>query len=102
MVIGLLLSMIFDYVLLNYFDKSFSEALMQATAQEMERKMVEKKMPQEQIDDVMEKMGNVNNYALAIYGLTFAIRCILHFIVALIVSAIMKRKRPVFENTFNQ
>jgi len=101
MVVGLLLSMIFDYILLNYIDVAFNQALMQATAQEMERKMVEKKIPQEQIDEMMDKMGNADKYTFALQALAFAIRCILHFVVALIVSAIMKRKRPVFENTFN-
>jgi fructose-specific phosphotransferase system IIC component len=102
MVIGLLLSMIFDYVLLNYIDKPFNEALMQATQQEMERELIKKGMSQDKIDEFLENMGKANKYALAVYGLTFAIRCIIHFVLALIVSAIMKKKRPVFENSFNQ
>jgi hypothetical protein len=102
LIVGLLLYSIFDYILLNYIDKSFNEALMQATTREMEKEMVKRKVSQEEIDKFLESMGSVNKYALAVYGLTFALRCILHFIVALIVSAIMKRKRPVFDNTFNQ
>lgn len=102
MVIGLFLSMVFDYILLNYLDVAFNQALMQATTQEMEKEMIRNKMSQEKIDEFLENMGKVNQYSLALHGLTFAIRCILHFIVALIVSAIMKHKRPVFENTFNQ
>lgn len=102
MVFGLLLSMIFDYVLLNYIDKPFNEALMQATQREMEKELFKKGMTQDKIDEFIENMGKANKYALAVYGLTFAIRCILHFVLALIVAAIMKRKRPVFENSFNQ
>jgi hypothetical protein len=102
MVIGLLLSMIFDYILLNYIDKPFNEALMQATQEQMERELIKKGMSQEKIDEFLENIGNANKYALAVYGLTFAIRCILHFVLALVVSAIMKRKQPVFENSFNQ
>jgi hypothetical protein len=102
MVLGLLISMIFDYILFKYIDVPFNQALMQATAQEMERKLANTNMSQEKIDEYVDKMANTDNYSLPFQGLTFAIRCILHFIVALIVSAIMKRNKPMFENTFNQ
>lgn len=101
LVIGILISMIFDYILFNYIDVPFNQALMQESAREME-KQFQGKMSQEKIDEMVDNMSNINQYSFAMQGLAFAIRCILHFIVALIVSAIMKRKRPVFENTFNQ
>jgi phosphotransferase system glucose/maltose/N-acetylglucosamine-specific IIC component len=101
MVIGILLSMIFDYVLFNFIDKPFNQALMQESSRQMEKEL-QGKMSQEKIDEIVDKMSNVNQYSVAMQGLAFAIRCILHFIVALIVAAIMKHKRPVFDNTFNQ
>lgn len=101
MVIGIILSSVFDYILLNIIDVPFSQALMQESSRQLEREL-QGKMSQEKIDEMVEKMSDINQYSFAMQGLTFAIRCILHFIVALIVSAIMKKKRPVFENTFNQ
>jgi hypothetical protein len=59
-------------------------------------------MSQDKIDEMVEKMLNTNNYTLGKMFLGFAIRCIGLFIIALIVSAIVKKKRPVFENTINQ
>jgi hypothetical protein len=101
MVTGLFMSMIFEYILFNYIDVPFNQALMQATSQEMERSL-QGQMSQEKIDELVEKIGTVDQHSFKIQALTFAIRCILHFVLALIVAAIMKRKRPMFENSFNQ
>ena len=101
MVIGLFLSMVFEYVLFHYIDVPFNQALNQATAQELEKKL-QGSMPQEKIDEMVEKIGSIDKYSLKIQSLTFAIRCIVHFVLALIVAAIMHRKRPMFENSFNQ
>jgi len=101
LVIGLTLSMVFEYILFNYIDVSFTQALMQATSQEME-KSLQGQMSQEKIDEAVEKIGTIDQHSFKIQALTFAIRCILHFVLALIVSAIMKKKRPMFENSFNQ
>lgn len=102
MVIGILLSTIFDYVLFNYIDVAFREALKQASIDAMIYEMEKSNMPQSKIDQTLEWMEKFNSFGLAAQALAFAIRCILHFIIALIVSAIMKKKRPVFENSFNQ
>lgn len=101
MVIGLAMSMIFEYVLFNYIDVPFNQALNQATAQEMEKRL-QGTMSQEKIDEMMENIGKVDKYSFKVQSLTFSIRCIVHFGLALVVSAIMKRKRPPFENFLNQ
>lgn len=100
MVIGILLSTIFDYVLFNYIDVAFREALRQASIDAMIYEMEKSNMPQSKIDQTLEWMEKFNSFGLAAQALAFAIRCILHFIIALIVSAIMKKKRPFFENSF--
>lgn len=102
LVIGSLIATLFQYVLFNYIDVPFRQALMQESAAKAERMMEKFGMPQEQIDKAMEEMLNGNSYTLGRLFLGFAFGCIWWFIVALIVSAIIKRKRPPFENTFNQ
>jgi hypothetical protein len=102
LVLGALLSTIFDYILFNYIDVPFRQALMQETAEKAELMMEKLGMPQSQIDKATEQMLNGNNYSMGNLFLGFAFRCIGWFVVALIVSAIIKRKRPPFENSFNQ
>lgn len=102
MVIGIILSGVFDYILFNYIDVTFREAIRQASIEAMEYEMVKRNMSQTEIDKSMEWMEKFNSFGVAAQFLTFAIRCIIHFIIALVVSAIMKKKPSVFHNSFNQ
>jgi hypothetical protein len=103
LVIGLFLSTVFEYILYNYIDVPFGQALTQATAEKFGREMENYNvMSQEKIDEAVEQMLNTNAFTIGKMFFGFALRCIGMFILALIVSAIMKKKRPVFENTINQ
>lgn len=102
LVLGSLLSTIFDYILFNYIDVPFRQALMQEAADKAEKMMEKFGMPQEQIDKAMDELLNGNNYTMGKLFLGFAFRCIGLFVVALIVSLIIRRKRPPFDNSFNQ
>jgi hypothetical protein len=102
LVIGALIATVFQFVLFNYIDVSFREALAQVTAEQAEKLMRRFGAPEAQIDEAVEKTLNQNNYTIGRLLLGFVFSCIWWFIVALIVSAIIKRKRPVFENSFNQ
>ncbi|WP_205509802.1 DUF4199 domain-containing protein [Longitalea arenae] len=102
LVIGSLIATLFQYILFNYIDVSFREALAQVTAEQAEKLMRKLGAPEEKIDEAVEETLNKNNYTIGRLLLGFVFGCIGWFIVALIVSAIIKRKRPAFENTFNQ
>lgn len=102
LIIGSLIATIFQYILFNYIDVSFREALAQVTAEQAEKLMRRLGATDAQIDDAVEKTLNKNNYTIGKLLMGFVLGCIWWFIVALIVSAIIKRKRPAFENTFNQ
>lgn len=102
LVIGALIATIFQYILFNYIDVPFREALAQVSAEKAEEFMRRFGATEEQIDKAVEETLNGNNYTIGKLFLSFGMGCILWFIVALIVSAIIKRKRPPFENTFNQ
>lgn len=101
LVLGSLLNTIFEYILMNFLDVPFRQALAQATADKAEQMMERFGMPESQIDKATEQILNGNTYSAGSLFLSFAFRCIGWFIVALIVSAIIKRKRPPFDNSFN-
>jgi hypothetical protein len=102
LVMGSLIATLFQFILFNYIDVSFRQALAQVTAEQAEKLMRRLGAPESQIDEAVEKTLNQNNYTIGRLLLGFVFGCIWWFIVALIVSAIIKRKRPPFENTFNQ
>jgi len=102
LIIGSLIATIFQYVLFNYIDVPFRQALAQESAAKTEQIMRRFGAPEEKIDKAVEETLNGNNYTIARLFLAFALGSIFWFIVALIVSAIIKRKRPPFENSFNQ
>jgi hypothetical protein len=54
------------------------------------------KVPQEAIDKEINNLINTNIYSLGNIFKSFAQGCIVFFIVALIMAAIMKKKKPVF------
>jgi len=101
LVIGAFLATVFQHVLFNYIDTPFRQALNQASAEKVESMMRRMGASEEQIDKATEETLSTNNYTIARLLLVFAIGCIMWFIVALIISAIIKRKAEPFENSFN-
>lgn len=97
MVIGTVISVLFNYVLLNYIDVPFREALAQETAETQARWMQKFNAPQDQIDKAVADTLNGNNYTLAKMLLSAAFISIFWFLMSLIVAAIIKKKKPVFE-----
>jgi len=102
LVIGSLGATIFQFVLFNYIDVPFRQAVAQASIPSVERFLRWLGMPDEQIDKAVEETLNENNYTIGRLLMGFVLGCIGLFIVSLIVSVFIKRKRPPFENTFNQ
>jgi amino acid transporter len=102
LVIGSLIATIFQFVLFNYIDVPFRQALAQETAQKAEQMMRRFGAPESEIEKAVEKTLDQNNYTIGRLLLGFVFGCIFWFIVALIVSAIIKRKPSPFENSFNQ
>ncbi|MBO9205381.1 MULTISPECIES: DUF4199 domain-containing protein [Niastella] len=101
-VIGSLIASIFQFVLFNYIDVPFRQALAQETAQKAEQWMRNFGASESEIEKKVDETMDQNNYTVGRLLLGFVFGCIFWFIVSLIVSAIIKRKRPPFENSFNQ
>jgi uncharacterized protein DUF4199 len=97
-IISVILDTIFSYLLLNVIDVPFREAVMQDAAIRMEKFMIKMGTPQDAIDKAMQDFDNPDNFSAkkVLVGVFF--RMIVWFIVAVIIAAIIKKKRPEFEN----
>jgi hypothetical protein len=98
LVIISLLSTLFSHLLLNVIDIPFREALMQDQQIRMEKFLTKMGAPQESIDKALDDINNPANYTIGKIFLGFLMYCIIWFIVSLIIAAIIKKKRPEFEN----
>lgn len=95
-VIGTVISTLFSYVLFNFIDVPFREALTQETTVKMQEMMQKFGAPQEAIDKATEDALKGNNYTFGKQMLGTALFCIFWFVISLIISAIVKKKKPVF------
>ena len=101
--INIILTMLFVYVLFNFIDVPFRQALSQEAAVYTEEMFEKLKVPQDQIDKAVAETLNGNSYALKNQLLAMAMGSIVWFIVSLIIAAIIKKKKPLFEeNSFQQ
>lgn len=100
-VIGTVIGTLFSFVLFNYIDVPFREALTQETAERAQKMMHNFKVPQEEIDKATEDMMKGNNYDFGKLALGTAFYCILWFIVSLVIAAVIKKKRPDFPSALN-
>ena len=97
-IISVVLDTIFSYLLLNVIDVPFREAIMQDAAVKMEKFLVKMGTSQDAIDKAMADFDNPENFSPGKILLGVFFRMIGWFIVALIIAAIVKKKRPEFEN----
>lgn len=95
-VIGAVISGLFNYLLFNVIDVPFREALTQESVEKMQEWMVKFGTPQEAIDKATEEALKSNNYSLGKTALATAFGCIFWFLVSLLISAIIKKKKPEF------
>ncbi len=99
-VIGTLIGMLFNYVLFNFVDVPFREALTQESAVKAAEMMKKFGVKPEEIDRVMEETMKGNNFSFGKLLLNNAFICIFWFVISLIISVIIKRKKPEFPQNF--
>lgn len=95
-VLNALGSTLFSYIMFNFVDVPFREALSQKTAEMMEEMMRKFGASDDDIDKAVEDSFKGNPYSAGKMALGFAFTCIIWFIIALIVAAIVKRRKPEF------
>ena len=97
LVITAFVSTIVSYFIFNYLDVSFAERMKQLTLEKSQEAMARFNVPESQIEKAMDDMAELNIYSLGSLMKSFAYSCILFFIEALIVAAIIKKKKPELE-----
>lgn len=96
LVLAMLAQTLFTYILFNFIDKNFKDALAQASLEKTEELLKKFGMPEEKINEAIEKERNTNQFALPRMLLGFSVACIFQFLIALIIAAIVKKKNPEF------
>ena len=99
--LGLLMQTIFTFILFNYVDPSFKEALAQEIMNKTEDFMRNLGASENTIDEALEKERGKDPFAFSRVLLGYGISCIVAFIVCLIISSIVKKTKPSFSNAFN-
>ncbi|MBC7827185.1 MAG: DUF4199 domain-containing protein [Chitinophagaceae bacterium] len=93
---ALLLQTLFTYVLFNFIDPSFKEALAQEILNKTEEFMRKFGASDSTIDEALESERGKDPFSLSRMLLGYGITCIVCFIICLIISAIIKKNKPVF------
>jgi hypothetical protein len=96
--IAMLIQTIFSYVLMNFIDVSFKEAVSQEVLNKTEMMLKKFGLSDSQIDAQMEKERTTDQFAFTRILLGYAITCIVAFIFCLLISLIVKKSKPAFNN----
>jgi hypothetical protein len=95
---ALLLQTIFTYILLNFIDVQFKEALSQEIMNKTEMMMKKFGASDSQIDAALESERTKDQFAFSRVMLGYALSCIVSFIFCLLISLIVKKSKPAFNN----
>ena len=98
-VISLALQSIFNWILMNFIDTGFRNALERAILDKTEKFMQSMKIDQDVIDKSLDEQRGKNQYSLPkiLMGLCFSY--VFSFLISLLIAAIVKKKKPEFQDT---
>ena len=97
-VIALLLQTIYSYILMNYINVNFRQAVEKEVLNRTEKLLRNFGLPQDKIDETLAKESGKNQYTPGKILQGLMISYIVSFLVALVIAAIVKKKRPPFED----
>lgn len=92
-----LMSTIVSYFIFNYLDVAFAERMKQLTIEKSQEAMQRFGVPESEMEKAMDKISEQDIFSIGSLLKSFAYACILYFIEALIISAIIKKKKPELE-----
>lgn len=95
-VIGLAAQTIFTELLLNYIDPGFKKAYTQAVLEKTEEVLRKFGLPEDKLDRTMAEQRGRDQFSFSSMIQGFSMWCIVHFIFALIIAAIVKKKKGEF------
>ncbi len=96
--VALLLQTVFVYILFNFIDVSFKEAMMQASMDKAEQMMRKFGLPDSEIEKATDPKRAMDQFSILGVLLGYAMTCIVAFIFSLLISAIVKKNKPEFPN----
>lgn len=85
---------LFSYVLFNFIDLEFKQAMQQASLEMTEKMMKKFGASTDQIDKAMNEAMKKDSFSFGNVMLGFAFTCFLYFLFSLIIAAIVKKKNP--------
>lgn len=100
--LGSLMQTIFTHILLAYIDLPFGEATKQVSIERYVAFMKNTGASESQVEDYIKNANDPKNDTFMATLLSYCIFCIGYFVVSLIIAAIIRKKRPPFENSFNR
>jgi len=98
-VIALALQTIFSWILMNFIDPTFRDALEKAILSKTEQLLRRWGAHQEDIDKALDQQRGKNQYALPSLLLGLCVTYVGFFLVSLLIAAIVKKKKPEFHDT---
>ena len=93
---ALLLQTLFTYVLLNFIDIPFKQAVAQEALNRTEEFMRKFGTSDSKIDELLDQAREKDSFSFGNMILGYCIWCIVWFLVCLVISAIIKRNKPAF------
>jgi hypothetical protein len=96
--IALLIQTLFTYILFNYIDVDFKNAVSQEVMNKSEQMMKKFGASDEQIQKALDAERHSDQFSAGRVFLGYAITCIVSFIFCLLISLIVKKSKPAFNN----
>jgi hypothetical protein len=96
--IGFLMQSVFNYILFNFIDVPFKQAVSQEVLNKTEQVMKKFGMTDSQIDQTLDEQRKKDQFSLSSVLLGYAIVCVVSFIFCLLISLIVKKSKPAFNN----
>jgi hypothetical protein len=98
-VIALIAQTLFTWLLLNVIDTHFKMVLKEAVIKKMQEVYTQFGISQDKIDKGIAEEQTIDHYSLKEMSMGFAFSCIVHFIIALVIAAIVKKKKTDLSTT---
>ncbi len=96
--VALFLQTIFVYILFNFIDVPFKEAIGVESLNKSEQMMKKFGMSDADIDKAIEGQRNIDPFSFGRVLLGYGITCIIGFIFCLLISLIVRKSKPAFTN----
>jgi hypothetical protein len=96
--LGLLIQSVFAYILFNFIDTDFREVIRSQDEINTEKLLRKMNYPDTKIDETIENAKKIDQFSILGVSLGYSLTCIVSFIFCLLISLIVKKSKPAFNN----